>query len=85
MYFTLRCLKINFATGGNLSQQLNKVNIPIFDYDQCKTIFGDKLSNQMICAGHIEGGRDSCWVHDEFCNNCFLFLFIFIIIIRIIG
>lgn len=75
MYFMLKCLKINFVKGGNLSEQLNKVNVPIFDYDQCKNIFGDKLSDQMICAGYVEGGKDSCWVRNDCncCNHCFLF------------
>ncbi|XP_065342472.1 trypsin-1-like [Cloeon dipterum] len=48
--------------GGSASDVLLKVNVPIFDYAECDSIysnFGGVPSDQ-ICAGLAEGGVDSC-------------------------
>ncbi len=42
--------------------QLQEVNVPLVSHDECSSVFGyGEITNNMICAGFIEGGKDSCF------------------------
>ena len=38
------------------------MRVPIVDYTQCVTgnDYADRVTNQMLCAGYPQGGKDSC-------------------------
>ncbi|KAL7021811.1 hypothetical protein ACKWTF_012037 [Chironomus riparius] len=54
--------------GSKTSDELMKVELDIFDNNNCNTILSDSLSltpekyldNSQICAGILEGGKDTC-------------------------
>ncbi|XP_077301623.1 trypsin I-P1-like [Arctopsyche grandis] len=43
-----------------LPNQLMKVDVPLYNYNQCKAAYGSRLTGNMICAGYAEGGKDAC-------------------------
>lgn len=47
---------------GKPSCHLRQVDVPIIDNEKCsKTNYtGDLITDNMICAGHESGGKDSC-------------------------
>ena len=49
--------------GTQIPDALNEVAVRIIEKDQCENIHSDyqgQLSDEMICAGYKEGGRDAC-------------------------
>ena len=34
--------------------------VPIIDYDTCNSAYNMELTNNMLCAGYMDGGTDSC-------------------------
>lgn len=45
------------------SKPLQEVDVPIVGNRQCKCLYGvSKITDNMICAGLLEGGKDSCQV-----------------------
>jgi len=46
----------------NISIYLNELSVPIVDYDICNSFVGydGELTRNMICAGYMLGGKDSC-------------------------
>ena len=47
------------TTGSDYPNLLHQVNVPLYDRASCKTAYPD-LTEQMICAGESQGGKDSC-------------------------
>lgn len=49
---------------GNLSDTLQELTVPIMSNVECKRsgYFRFQITNRMLCAGYLEGGRDSCYV-----------------------
>ncbi|KAI4459638.1 polyserase-related [Holotrichia oblita] len=46
---------------GPLSTKLRKITVPIIDRQQCRRLYSsDDITNTMICAGVLKGGKDSC-------------------------
>jgi len=48
---------------GDLSDVLMQVVVPIVSWDTCREsngIYKRELTDNMICAGYMEGGKDSC-------------------------
>lgn len=43
-----------------ISDDLLKVKLPFVKWDQCKRVYGNDLTKNMICAGYDKGGYDSC-------------------------
>lgn len=48
--------------GGPASDILMEVSIPIWTQEKCKVAFVERITDELICAGAQEGGRDSCQV-----------------------
>ena len=58
-----------FSSAGNVSNIVRHVKVPIIHNDMCNELYGaisDKvslhISDDMLCAGYKEGGRDACQV-----------------------
>ncbi|OXA61937.1 trypsin-7 [Folsomia candida] len=49
------------SSGGSLPTQLHVVKVPIVSVADCRAAYGDKaITDNMLCAGLSEGGKDSC-------------------------
>ncbi|XP_050680302.1 trypsin-1-like [Leptidea sinapis] len=47
--------------GGSVSSTLQEVNVPIISNSACRdTTYGNRITENMLCAGYDEGGRDAC-------------------------
>ncbi|XP_031720192.1 transmembrane protease serine 9 [Anarrhichthys ocellatus] len=46
--------------GGSLTNLLQKAAVNIIDQADCQQSYGNVLTPNMMCAGSIEGGRDTC-------------------------
>lgn len=46
--------------GGPLSNILMEVSVPIWNLQDCKSVFVERIFDTMLCAGALEGGIDSC-------------------------
>jgi trypsin len=43
-----------------LPKNLQKVDVPLVNQEQCLEGYPDEITDTMICAGLVEGGKDSC-------------------------
>lgn len=50
--------------GGQLSNVLLEVAIPIWEHDQCVAAFSQTIFKTNLCAASYEGGKDSCLVSE---------------------
>jgi trypsin len=48
------------SEGGPQSDVMLKVDKPLVSFDQCNEAYEGEITEQMICAGFPEGGKDSC-------------------------
>ena len=48
------------SEGGSLAANLQMVNVNYISQQQCGTIYNNALSETMMCAGVMEGGKDAC-------------------------
>eukprot|EP00160_Parvularia_atlantis_P020573 Unigene858_Nuclearia_a/m.2760 Unigene858_Nuclearia_a/g.2760 ORF Unigene858_Nuclearia_a/g.2760 Unigene858_Nuclearia_a/m.2760 type:complete len:294 (-) Unigene858_Nuclearia_a:107-988(-) len=48
------------SQGGRLSDVLREVTVPIVSDSVCNTNYRDRITENMICAGLAQGGKDSC-------------------------
>ncbi|KAM4548027.1 transmembrane protease serine 9 [Odontesthes bonariensis] len=46
--------------GGSLTNLLQKATVNVIDQADCQSSYGDVLTPNMMCAGLMEGGRDTC-------------------------
>ncbi|XP_023809895.1 transmembrane protease serine 9 [Oryzias latipes] len=46
--------------GGSLANLLQKAEVKIIEQADCQLSYGDALTQNMMCAGLMEGGRDTC-------------------------
>lgn len=46
--------------GGEMSTSLNQVSVPIVSTSSCNSAYEGTITNNMICAGVSQGGKDSC-------------------------
>ncbi|XP_040897014.1 transmembrane protease serine 9 [Toxotes jaculatrix] len=46
--------------GGSLTNLLQKAAVNIIDQADCQQSYGNVLTPNMMCAGYMEGGRDTC-------------------------
>lgn len=55
---------------GHVANKLQEVSVPILSNVDCrKTGYGNKITDNMMCAGFPKGGKDSCQVYP-----CYLLL-----------
>ena len=47
---------------GSLANLLQKAAVNIIDQAVCQKAYANMLTPNMMCAGHMEGGRDTCLV-----------------------
>lgn len=45
---------------GPLSEQLQKIDIPIVERKKCNSLYHGIITKYMLCAGYLEGFKDSC-------------------------
>jgi len=45
---------------GYTPQFMNKLDVNVFQPSECKKLYAHRVNRRMLCAGHLEGGRDSC-------------------------
>lgn len=57
----------SFGTG-SLTNLLQKAAVNIIDQADCQHSYGNVLTPNMMCAGYMEGGRDTCLVR---CSRTF--------------
>uniref|UniRef100_A0A8C5Q0A6 Peptidase S1 domain-containing protein n=1 Tax=Leptobrachium leishanense TaxID=445787 RepID=A0A8C5Q0A6_9ANUR len=48
------------SSGSNYPSLLQCVDAPVLTDAQCNTAYPGEITNNMICVGYIEGGKDSC-------------------------
>jgi secreted trypsin-like serine protease len=48
------------ASGGSSPNELYQVIVPIVDQTVCNDAYGGSITNNMLCAGYMAGGKDSC-------------------------
>jgi len=49
--------------GGPISHSLQEVEVPILTNTECRTMYPPhRITDNMLCAGYKEGGKDSCQV-----------------------
>ncbi|CAJ1060622.1 transmembrane protease serine 9 [Xyrichtys novacula] len=46
--------------GGSLTNLLQKAAVSVIEQADCQLSYGTVLTQNMMCAGHMEGGRDTC-------------------------
>lgn len=44
----------------NLPTNLQCLDVPILDDQECENAYPGMITRRMMCAGHLEGGRDVC-------------------------
>ncbi len=44
----------------SLAEQLQEVDVPVIDNSQCQSAMGSGITDNMICAGYPQGGKDAC-------------------------
>ena len=48
------------AEAGSLARQLQKVTVPFVSGDKCSAAYPGKITDRMLCAGYVTGGKDAC-------------------------
>ncbi|MDM8531800.1 trypsin-like serine protease [Anaerolineales bacterium HSG25] len=48
------------SVGSNYPDALHQVSVPLVSNETCNQAFPGEVSDNMICAGYIEGGKDAC-------------------------
>lgn len=46
----------------NYPDQLQCLKAPVLSAKQCSAAYPGKITNNMMCVGFVEGGKDSCQV-----------------------
>ncbi|XP_012673441.2 trypsin-2-like [Clupea harengus] len=47
-------------SGVNYASVLQCLNMPVLSKSQCEDAYGQRITDNMFCAGYLEGGKDSC-------------------------
>ncbi|XP_060726855.1 trypsin-like [Tachysurus vachellii] len=47
-------------TGVIYASVLQCLNVPVLSHSKCVGAYGSRITNNMFCAGYLEGGKDSC-------------------------
>lgn len=46
----------------NYPELLQCLDAPLLSQDQCENAYPGQITENMVCAGFLEGGKDSCQV-----------------------
>ncbi|XP_056614218.1 transmembrane protease serine 9 [Triplophysa dalaica] len=60
---TIECYIVGWGAvreDGMLTNLLQKAPVGVIGHSDCQAAYGDKLTNNMMCAGSMEGARDTC-------------------------
>uniref|UniRef100_A0A3Q3L357 Peptidase S1 domain-containing protein n=1 Tax=Mastacembelus armatus TaxID=205130 RepID=A0A3Q3L357_9TELE len=60
--------------GGSLTNLLQKAAVNVIDQADCQQAYGKLLTPNMMCAGYMEGGRDTCLVRLNSVSKTFLMM-----------
>lgn len=55
---------------GSLTNLLQKAAVSVIDQAACQQSYGSALTPNMMCAGFMEGGKDTCLVRYIMSNFC---------------
>lgn len=50
---------------GSLTNLLQKADVNIIEQSDCQQAYGNSLTPSMMCAGYMEGGKDTCLVRAQ--------------------
>ena len=48
------------SEGGETADVLQKVEVPVIENEDCQSSYPGDLTDNMLCAGYTQGGKDSC-------------------------
>lgn len=48
---------------------LQCVEVPILSDKECDDSYPGKITERMVCAGYLEGGKDACQVSIQNCSS----------------
>ena len=54
------CTLIGWGATNLVSDELQKVKVPVIADSECKQYFGKEIFSSMMCAGYQEGDSDVC-------------------------
>ena len=50
------------SLNGPLPLELQEVDLPTLKPDICRLVYGPSMTSRMLCAGYIQGQKDTCQV-----------------------
>lgn len=53
---------MSLFVSGSLTNLLQKAAVNLIDQADCQRSYGDVLTPHMMCAGYMDGGKDTCLV-----------------------
>uniref|UniRef100_A0AAY4AK84 trypsin n=1 Tax=Denticeps clupeoides TaxID=299321 RepID=A0AAY4AK84_9TELE len=57
-----QCLEVRNEKLLRKTGVLQCLDLPVLSHSSCKAAYGNKITDNMFCAGFIEGSKDSCQV-----------------------
>lgn len=60
-----KILKWCLLQSGPAATELQMLNVPVMSINLCKKLYGSLIKKGMLCAGYVEGGKDSCQVQTK--------------------
>ena len=66
-YFSCHFSPLKYPQSGISPNILQEVEIPVVGNNECECAYPNAITDNMICAGLKEGGKDSCQVTNILC------------------
>ena len=64
--YTSESFFVFLLEGGQAPDVLMQVPVPLITDEKCRASYGSTLTDNMLCAGYDQGGRDACQVGAAF-------------------
>lgn len=61
-YFSKDNNPLSFLSTAEFSYELHCVEVPILSDNDCENSYPGRITESMMCAGYLEGGKDACQV-----------------------